>query len=602
MPVSFTCPGCRAHLKIRDESTVGQSLDCPECHVSFVVAKSPTGEIIGQIPAPAKAASATITKVSTPSLTTPHAFTTQDGLVTSDGHRRSASTKTSTSQTRGTSAGNSQSHPSTREHGSHSAPSGPAQPSSSIEIQVSPPGQTASSLTSRSQIVVWLVAGLGIVGLIWIISSPGTKTPQGDSPALTKDRLQQKSDETEKPVATVATEPDETDDVLPETPDGRMQALGKIVRNQLKKDGHFPAGTVGGNALPVAHRWSWLAQLAAERDNPAGTRIDWGQRWSDPTADRFVRRPIPRFQNPQSETFTSDDKFPATHFVGVAGVGADAPTLPVEHPRAGIFGQDRQTKLTDIHDGVSNTMLLAGVENHLGSWADGTSSYRAFTREPYLHGPDGFGTGQPKSMYVLMADGSVREVSAETDPRIVRRMAAMNDGLPLDPKVPGEPGSRPDPKPAATPSAADQTAERPKPVETTPKPPLVAKTPASETPDKPEPKPTAGPDSKAPPITVDDPVTATPIDIRAALSRRILSFDQTKPAAAYQLILQIEELAGVRIDYDRKALGEAAARLDKPISLRMKNASLEDLLTEILDQIDLSRKDLSNRIQIIAPR
>jgi len=68
------------------------------------------------------------------------------------------------------------------------------------------------------------------------------------------------------------------------------------------------------------------------------------------------------------------------------------------------------------------------------------------------------------------------------------------------------------------------------------------------------------------------------------------------------LILQIEELAGVRIDYDRKALGEAAARLDKPISLRMKNASLEDLLTEILDQIDLSRKDLSNRIQIIAPR
>ena len=596
MPVSFTCPGCRAHLKIRDESTIGQALDCPECHVSFIVAKSPTGEIIGQIPTPVKTATPTITKTSIQASTTP------GQPVPSSANRASASPQPSTSHARGLPAGTAVSQTSSRERISNSPASGPRQPGASVEILVTPTSRTASSLTSRSQFVVWIVAGLGVVGLIWIVSSPGTKTQPSAPQTLAKDSLQQKLNETQKPVAPVATESEEAEGELPETPDGRLQALGKLALNQLKKDGHFPSGTVGSNALPVAHRWSWLAQMAAERDNPAGTRIDWGQRWSDPATDRFVRRPIPRFQNPQSETFTSDDKFPATHFVGVAGVGADAPTLPVAHPRAGIFGQDRQTKLTDIQDGVSNTMLLAGVENHLGSWADGVSSYRAFTREPYLHGPDGFGTGQPKSMFVLMADGSVREVSAETDPRIVRRMAAMNDGLPLDPNVPGEPGSRPDPKPATTPPNSDPTTGRPKPVETTPKPPLVAKMPASEMPDNPGPKPTGGADSETPPITADDPVVVAPVDIPAALSRRILSFDQTKPAAAYQLILQIEELAGVRIDYDRKALGDAAARLDKPISLRMKNASLEDLLTEILDQIDLSRKDLSNRIQIVAPR
>src|SRR5262249_21127427 len=116
------------------------------------------------------------------------------------------------------------------------------------------------------------------------------------------------------------------------------------------------------------------------------------------------------------------------HFVGVAGVGSDAARLPASDPRAGIFSYDRATRWDDIRDGASNTWLVLGVRDHLGSWAaGGPSTVRGLTREPYVNGPDGFGTGQEDSMLVLMADGRVRTVSRQADPRILRSLAAMAD-------------------------------------------------------------------------------------------------------------------------------------------------------------------------------
>ena len=115
------------------------------------------------------------------------------------------------------------------------------------------------------------------------------------------------------------------------------------------------------------------------------------------------------------------------------------------------------------------------------------------------------------------------------------------------------------------------------------------------------------PDKPRPPqpAVAEVPIVAIPpekvIDVPAALSRKILNFDQAKPAAAYQLILQIEELAGVRIEFDREKLGAAAAGLDKPISLRKQGASLAELLDEILVQIDLERQTEKTCIRIVAP-
>lgn len=53
------------------------------------------------------------------------------------------------------------------------------------------------------------------------------------------------------------------------------------------------------------------------------------------------------------------DSPPISNRIGVAGVGADAPELPEKHPRAGAFGYDRRTRMSDgFPDGLSNTFLI----------------------------------------------------------------------------------------------------------------------------------------------------------------------------------------------------------------------------------------------------
>jgi hypothetical protein len=538
MSLSFICPRCRAHLKVRDESFVGQSLDCPECRTPLLVVRAPLGavyceEIVAESPA------------------TPQNTEKQK----------------------------------TKNRGKQSAPasSKPGVTSRQNPDKVPAPLSPRPVSSSRTpQIIAWSVATICLLALIPLLLPKSKPTSDMDeSTASTVKPVDSSAiNEPFKPDTKTTTTPEVKEPPLPNDPEGRLAALGKLVLDGVQQEGHFPAGTVNAGGLPVAHRWSWLAEIASQRDNPQAIAINWSQRWNDPSTDRFVRRPIPRFQNPLVENQASEDKYPASHFVGVAGVGIDAATLPVDHPRVGIFGQDRKTKPQDIRDGASNTMLLAGVEQHLGSWADGATSYRPFTREPYVHGPDGFGTGQPKSMFVLMADGSVKEINTETDPTVVRRMAAMNDGLPLDPKVPGEPSDRPtNPKPATKPPMPGSDAGTP------------AQAAVTEPPDK-------RPVAQVPAVKQASEIK---IDIPAALSRKIASFDQTKPAAAYQLLLQIEELAGVRIEYDREKLGAASDRLDKPITLKMQGATLEQLLNEILRQIDLKRQDEKSRITIVLP-
>ena len=70
---------------------------------------------------------------------------------------------------------------------------------------------------------------------------------------------------------------------------------------------------------------------------------------------------------------------PVTHYVGVAGVGADAVALPLCHPRAGAFGHDRRTPLKDgFPDGTSTTLLLIETVNAPGHWAFGGTATRRF--------------------------------------------------------------------------------------------------------------------------------------------------------------------------------------------------------------------------------
>ena len=202
--------------------------------------------------------------------------------------------------------------------------------------------------------------------------------------------------------------------------------------------------------------------------------------------------------------------------------------------------------------------MVLGVDSQLGSWADpGRATVRALTQPPYLHGPDGFGGGPDQSLPALMADGSVRKLAADTDPRLLRRLAAMQDGLPLDLSVPGEPGDTPTALPAAS-----ITGIR---IDDPDQPPLSALSVIADARRPLISRPAAGP----------------------LLAQRLVSFQQTKPTTRRQLLLIAEDFLGRPVVFDQESLRPFAAQLDATVTFTLDEATLASVLERVLTGTDL---------------
>jgi hypothetical protein len=108
-----------------------------------------------------------------------------------------------------------------------------------------------------------------------------------------------------------------------------------------------------------------------------------------------------------------------THYIAMAGLGADAAGRPAGAAGNGFMGWDRMTSLARITDGTSNTIALMETRSGLGPWArGGDSTLRGFDPADLpLHG-DGrpFG-GHADRMLAGMADGSVRSLRPSIDPQ-----------------------------------------------------------------------------------------------------------------------------------------------------------------------------------------
>lgn len=335
--------------------------------------------------------------------------------------------------------------------------------------------------------------------------------------------------------------------------------LAERIRSATQAAGHFPPVADAGSPLPPAQQLSWLAQLEASSATlPAERRPAMQLPWNDPANEPFVGRRVATYLNPQVVDVVGEDRRPATHFVGVAGVGRDAVDLPPGHPRAGMFGTQRQVTIDNLRDGQTNTLMVLGVDAQLGSWADpGRATVRALTQPPYLHGPDGFGGGPDQPLPALMADGSVRKFAADTAPRLLRRLAAIQDGLPLDLSVPGEPGDSPTRAPAT--SITGIRIDDPE------QPSLSALSALTE--------------------------ARRPVIVRPAtgplLTQRLVSFQQTKPATRRQLLLIAEDFLGRPVVLDQESLRPLAAQLDANVTFTLENTTLAAVLEQVLSGTDL---------------
>jgi hypothetical protein len=118
-----------------------------------------------------------------------------------------------------------------------------------------------------------------------------------------------------------------------------------------------------------------------------------------------------------------------THYIALAGLGADAAGRPAGAAGNGFMGYDRPTAATMIADGVSNTIALMEPRLDPGPWArGGTSTLRGFDpAEPQVP----FG-GHHGVLPAAMADGSVRLLRPSIAPARLAAAVTIAGGEPAD--------------------------------------------------------------------------------------------------------------------------------------------------------------------------
>ncbi|HBN75580.1 MAG TPA: hypothetical protein DD473_07145 [Planctomycetaceae bacterium] len=208
-----------------------------------------------------------------------------------------------------------------------------------------------------------------------------------------------------------------------------MKQIGLAMHNYADTYGHFPSGTMENAELKPDERLSWAASiLPFIEEGFVYEQLQKDQAWNAGENEVTATFMISTYMDPaQNQNF---EEFAPIHYAGIAGTGKNAATLKIGQPGCGIFGYDRETRFRDITDGTSNTMMVTQVNDDIGPWAQGgKSTIRSLTQQPYVNGPDGIGGPfQNDVVFVLMADGSVRAVSANIDPKTFENLAEMADG------------------------------------------------------------------------------------------------------------------------------------------------------------------------------
>ncbi len=207
----------------------------------------------------------------------------------------------------------------------------------------------------------------------------------------------------------------------------RGETLGTGLHGIAEAEGLFPAPAEGGSLLPPETRLSWLAStLPYLGYDDWYARLNSGYGWRAPQNRPITARELREVVNPLLGPTQTREGFFDSHWVGVAGVGEGAAELDAHDLRAGLFNYNARRRMQDLERGATNTLAVLGASARLGAWAEGGfATARPLTRQPYVNGPDGFGSGLPEGMLGMMADGSVRFIHRDVAPDVLERLAVV---------------------------------------------------------------------------------------------------------------------------------------------------------------------------------
>jgi hypothetical protein len=139
-----------------------------------------------------------------------------------------------------------------------------------------------------------------------------------------------------------------------------------------------------------------------------------------------VRNPL--FHCPDDTADSPSGELQFSSYVGMAGLGKDAATRPAGDPAAGVFGDHRQTSLTELGGNREHTICLLDTSRDNGPWtAGGPPTLRPFLPEetPFIGAGRQFGGHHAERALALMADSSVRDFSTKTDPGVFAKLCTI---------------------------------------------------------------------------------------------------------------------------------------------------------------------------------
>jgi hypothetical protein len=230
-----------------------------------------------------------------------------------------------------------------------------------------------------------------------------------------------------------------------------LKQIGLALQNYHMVFDQFPQGAWPNDRLPPERRLGWPLTLPYFLfcTHCWGLddfhEIDWSGPWDAGVASHYAVLPLEPLLCPGAPYQAAQGIYggptpvdrthltelvPAT-YIGLAGVGPDAPLLPAGHVRAGVFGYDRRTALGDIRDGASTTMMVAETSTLQAPWVSGgPATVRGLdpSDRPYIGPGCALGGNHPAGALVLLADGSVRVLSPGASPAVVEALTTIAGG------------------------------------------------------------------------------------------------------------------------------------------------------------------------------
>jgi len=188
-----------------------------------------------------------------------------------------------------------------------------------------------------------------------------------------------------------------------------LKQIGVAMLNYHDKYGCFPPAYVADAKGRPLHGWRVLL-LPYMEQGTLYDRLKLDEPWDSPHNRALLQHAVARYFRCPSASNAEDE----TSYVMIVGPGT-------------ISDGPHSVRLEDITDGASNTIMIVEVKDSGIHWAEPRDlSFKDMSFR--INDPNGKGIGSyhPGIASVLFADGAVRSISNEIDPKLMKSLITIN--------------------------------------------------------------------------------------------------------------------------------------------------------------------------------